>query len=104
MKSLPYQAYQFTLYYDNLFGCPKLFSLLRSLGIGACGTIRHNITKPIFGNIDNWKATWGTLHLIVVDVFPNTQDIIPSTKKVLVSLWQDSNIVGFCTTIHNGTE
>ena len=38
MKTLPYSAYQFTLFCDNLFGNPKLFSLLRSLGIGACGT------------------------------------------------------------------
>jgi hypothetical protein len=38
MKTLPYGAYQFTLFCDNLFGNPKLFSLLRSLGIGACGT------------------------------------------------------------------
>jgi hypothetical protein len=38
MKTLPYRAHQFTLFCDNLFGDPKLFSLLRSLGIGACGT------------------------------------------------------------------
>jgi hypothetical protein len=41
MKTLPYRAYQFTLFYDNLFGNPKLFSLLRSLGIGACSTTRR---------------------------------------------------------------
>jgi hypothetical protein len=34
MKMLPYRAYQFTLFCDNLFGDLKLFSLLRSLGIG----------------------------------------------------------------------
>ena len=38
MKTLLYQAYQFILFCDNLFENPKLFSLLRSLGIGACGT------------------------------------------------------------------
>ena len=82
MKTLPYQAYQFTLYYDNLFGCPKLFSLLWNLGIGACGTVQLYVTKPIFGNIDDWKATWGTLQSIVVNAFPNMQDIIPSAKEV----------------------
>jgi len=27
-KTLPYTAYQFTLFCDNLFGNPRLFSLL----------------------------------------------------------------------------
>jgi hypothetical protein len=91
MKTLPYSAYQFTLFCDNLFGNPKLFSLLRSLGIGACGTTWRQVTKPVFGNIDDWKAAWGTLR----------SKVVPTT---LVSVWQDSNKVGFCTTIHNGTE
>jgi hypothetical protein len=70
-KTLPYRAYQFTLFYDNLFGNPKLFSLLWSLGIGAYGTTRRQVTKPIFGNIDDWKAPWGTLRSVIVDAFPN---------------------------------
>ena len=107
MKTLPYNAYQFTLFCDNLFGNPKLFSLLRSLEIRACSTTRHNITKPIFGNLDNWKAAWGTLRLVVVNVFPSDielQGLITSDKNILVSIWQDSNKVGYCTTIHNRTE
>src|SRR5271165_1768087 len=91
MKTLPYNAYQFTLFCDNLFGNPKLFSLLKGLGIGACGTVRRHITKPVFGNIDNWNPPWGTLH----------SKVVPTT---LVSVWQDSNKVGFCTTIHDGSE
>jgi hypothetical protein len=91
MKTLPYSAYQFTLFCDNLFGNPKLFSLLRSLGIGACGTARRQVTKPVFGNIDEWNTTWGSLR----------SKVVPTT---LVSIWQDSNKVGFCTTIHDGTE
>ena len=91
MKTLPYDAYEFTLFCDNLFGNPKLFSLLRSLGIGACGTARRQVTKPVFGNIDEWNAAWGTLR----------SKEVPTT---LVSIWQDSNKVGFCTTIHDGTE
>jgi hypothetical protein len=57
METLPYTSYQFTLFCDNLFGNPKLFSLLRSLGIGACGTARKQVTVPIFGDLDKWKAT-----------------------------------------------
>jgi hypothetical protein len=52
MKTLPYGAYQFTLFYNNLFRNPKLFSL----GIGACSTTWRQVTKPIFSNIDDWKA------------------------------------------------
>jgi hypothetical protein len=99
MKTLPYGAYQFTLFCDNLFGNPKLFSLLRSLGLGACGTAWRQVTKPVFGNIDDWKAAWGTLRSTVVAAFPDE-----SPSLTLVSVWQDSNKVGFCTTIHNGTE
>ena len=41
IQTLLYTAYQFTLFCDNLFSTPKLFSLLRSLGIGACGTAQR---------------------------------------------------------------
>jgi hypothetical protein len=53
MKTLLYAEYQFTLFCDNLFGNPQLFSLLRTLGIGVCGTAWKNVTKPVFGNIDD---------------------------------------------------
>jgi hypothetical protein len=97
MKTLPYSAYQFTLFYDNLFGNSKLFSLLQSLGIGACGTARRHVTKPVFGDIDNWKATWGTLCSTVFTAFPDELH-----APTLVSVWQDSNKVGYCTTIVEG--
>jgi hypothetical protein len=71
MKTLLYNAYQFTLFCDNLFGNPKLFSLLQSLGIGVCRTVWRQVTKPVFGNINNWKATWGSLCSAVVAVFPD---------------------------------
>jgi hypothetical protein len=106
MKTLPYHAYQFTLPCDNLFGNPKLFSLLQSLGIGACGTVRRQVTKPIFGDINDWKAPWGTLRSVIADAFPNQELQAPilSNRNALVSIWQDSNKVGYCTTVHDGTE
>ena len=87
-KTLPYHAYQFTLFCDNLFGNPKLFSFLRSLGIGACGTARRQVTQPIFGNIDDWKAPWGTLRSVIVDAFPNQELQAPilSNRNILVSI------------------
>jgi len=58
------------------------------------------VTKPEFGSLDAWKVAWGTLHSKVVNAYPdNLQD-----GKVLMSIWQDSNKVGFCSTIHDGTE
>jgi hypothetical protein len=81
MQTLPYKDYQFTLFYDNLFGNPKLFSLLRSLGIGACGTTRRHIMKPVFSNIDDWKAAWGTLRAAIIKAFPDE-----SETSILISL------------------
>ena len=61
--------------------------------------------KPVFGNINDWKAAWGTLQSIIVTVFPNElPTLAPKDRNILVSIWQDSDKVGFCTTIHNGTE
>jgi hypothetical protein len=56
MKTLLYCVYQFILFCDNLFRSSKLFSLLQSLDIGIYRTTRDQITKPIFGNIDDWKV------------------------------------------------
>jgi hypothetical protein len=53
MKTLPYNTHEFTLFCNNLFGNPKLFSLLQNLGISAYRTARRQVTKPIFGNIDD---------------------------------------------------
>ena len=53
-RTLLYTAYQFTLFYNNLFGNPRLFSLLQQLGISACGTAWKNVTVPIFGSLDAW--------------------------------------------------
>lgn len=86
MKTLPYTTYEFTLFCDNLFGNPQLFSLLRSLGIGACGTARRHITKPVFGDIDGWKAMWGTLRSAIIAAFPQAQETILKDGTVLVSL------------------
>jgi hypothetical protein len=43
---------------------------------------------------------------VIVPIFPDNELQVPITKdrNVLVSIWQDSNKVGFCTTIHDGTE
>jgi hypothetical protein len=49
-KTLLYKDYEFSLFNNNLFNKPKLFQQLRALGIGAYGTCRKDVTKPVFGN------------------------------------------------------
>jgi len=82
MQTLLYNEYQFTLFCDNLFGNPRLFSLLQSLGIGACGTARRYITKLVFGNIDDWKAVWGTLRAAIIKAFLDELE----SNAILISL------------------
>jgi len=50
-KTLPYTTYKFSVFCDNLFTKSKLFSQLRALGIGACGTARANVISPLFGKV-----------------------------------------------------
>ena len=48
-KSLPYDSNKFSIFLDNLFSEPRLFLLLRNLGIGANGTCRkehHYVCVP----------------------------------------------------------
>jgi hypothetical protein len=55
-KTLPYSAYQFSIFCDNLFSKTELFKQLRELGISACGTTRKDVTSPLFGDsLDTWK-------------------------------------------------
>jgi hypothetical protein len=96
-KTLPYSTYEFSLFCDNLFSNVELFSQLRALNIGACGTARPYVTNPVFGSMEKWTAEWGTL-------LSKTQAGINGNENVLVSIWQDSNIVRLCSTIHDGTE
>jgi hypothetical protein len=37
-------------------------------------------------------------------IVPTTPTLVGQEPTTLVSIWQDSNKVGFCTTIHDGTE
>jgi len=96
-KTLPYTTYEFSVFCDNLFTKSKLFSQLRVLGIGACGTARADVTLPLFSKIhETWKPAWGTLWSQIQDN--------DTGSGVLISLWQDSGVVKLATTIHQGTE
>jgi hypothetical protein len=54
-KTLPYTAYEFNIFIDNLFTNLELFSQLRKLGIRACGTARNNVVNLAFTNYKAWK-------------------------------------------------
>jgi Transposase IS4 len=54
----------------------------------------------VFGLLNNWNPQWGTLHSKIVKAYTDIQD----NGRVLCSVWQDSNKVGFLSTVHDGTE
>jgi hypothetical protein len=55
-KMLPYIAYEFNIFLDNLFTNLKLFCQLRELGIGACGTAWAGVVSPLFRlSHETWK-------------------------------------------------
>ncbi|KAG0128262.1 hypothetical protein HOY82DRAFT_468721, partial [Tuber indicum] len=39
-QTLPYRTHDFIVFTDNLFSTPDLFTKLRFMGVGACGTSR----------------------------------------------------------------
>jgi hypothetical protein len=48
----------------------------------------------------NWNPQWGTLYSKIVEEYADMQD----NGRVLCLVWQDSNKVGFLSTVHDGTE
>jgi hypothetical protein len=98
-KTFLYKDYEFSLFNDNLFNKPELFRQLRALGIGACGTTRKDVTTLVFGNsLDMWKPAWGSLWSKIDRLLNNEVD------TTLISVWQDSVIVRFATTIYTRKE
>ena len=46
--------------------CLSEYQRKAKLGPKVYSTAQYQVTKPVFGTIDNWKAAWGTLHSTVV--------------------------------------
>ena len=77
------------LYMDNLYTSPALFSQLRSLGFGACGTLRLNrrgVRIEAKARLDK-----GERRLIVAN------------EGVNLVQWQDKRLVSVLTTLHDDT-
>ena len=111
-KALPYDRYTFSIYMDNYFSSPELYTKLLKLGIGAAGTCRQNFTRAVFGALvpkkgggnsddneeqelaENTSQIWGALHAKRVPDFP----------QVLAFVWQDNALVSMLSTIYSGNE
>jgi len=81
----------FRVFMDNFFSSTKLFSYLRSQGIGACGTFRSNYYGRLDKEVDVRK-------LPVHSVVSRNED------GVLCTIWRDVNAVHIMTTIHEADE
>lgn len=84
---------------DNLFSSYKLFSTLRSYGIGACGTVRANRMEGEFTTETDDKQNgkilqWGELRTKCL--------FKEGGEMVLAWIWQDQAVVKGLTTIHDG--
>ena len=87
-NQLPSKIQAFHVYMDNYFSGIPLFKHLRSIGIGACGTVRTNTMQfPEDLKTDKNKYNWNTTSGVIVD-------------EVLALLWIDNTAVTMLTTIH----
>jgi hypothetical protein len=89
-QSLPYSARSFNVYMDNYFSNIPLFTYLRHLQIGACGTVHVNSTGfPKRLKVPTAKKlAWNTLSVIFVN------------DQVLAVIWMDNAPVSMLGTIH----
>lgn len=93
-SSLPYREYDFVIYMDNLFSTVALFSKLRSIGIGACGTARLQAGRfPLEYNNNAKDIPWNT---VVGGAVSDSNGL----ASVLAMQWQDNNHVHALSTIH----
>ncbi len=84
---------------DNLFTSYKLFSILRTHGIAACGTARANrigehFKEEILKENNGKILQWGEIRSAV-----EQKD---DGEPVLIFIWQDQTIVRGMTTAHDG--
>ena len=89
-KSLP-KPYSHVIYMDNFFTNVKLYTALKELGIGACGTAKNGSEFPsellTFREVLTKKNNWGMKAYFTV-------------KEVLCLVWQNNNTVQLMITVH----
>jgi hypothetical protein len=93
--SLPSREFSFNIFFDNLFSNIPLFHALRSLDIGATGTVRPNSRE--YPTEFKFRGRG--------PIFPHNTVSGLVRRDVLAVLWQDKKlrVVRFLTTIHTLT-
>jgi hypothetical protein len=91
--SLPSREFSFNIFFDNLFSNIPLFHALRSLDIGATGTVRPNSRE--YPTEFKFRGRG--------PIFPHNTVSGLVRRDVLAVLWQDKKLVRFLTTIHTLT-
>lgn len=77
------------IYMDNLYTSPALFSRLRSLGFGACGTLRLNrrgVPSEAKARLEKGKSR-----------------LVPVDEGMKVIQWHDKRVVSVLSTLHDDT-
>jgi hypothetical protein len=116
MQTLPNEGKGHVVYLDNFFSTVELYSDLKSLGIGACGTCKagSGIPRPLSDlrgalTMQNWgyRRTQRTKpEVTVYQKGPNgkkkvTKQTKPGSQEVNCAIWQDMKPVQFMTTVHD---
>src|SRR5256885_14256147 len=100
-STLPTRSQQCHIYMDNFFTSAKLFSKLREMGIGACGTARSNsvgmppVLKALAASTLGQSEEYGWNHIASVGTQPT-----PDAPGVHAFAWLDNAWVLGMTTIH----
>lgn len=91
-QTLPYHTHDFIVFTDNLFSTPDLFTKLRLMGVGACGTSRVQKGRYpeycISPEVMPWNSVFGG-------------QVTGTNGAVLAAEWQDNSQVHMLTTVHN---
>lgn len=100
VRFLPYEDYTFHIYMDNKFSSVELFSKMRQLGIGACGT-----TRPTY---KHWPKEWSKVKTNAKETLYTLKGFgglmaraVGPKKDVKAFVWIDTNVVQGLTTIHD---
>ena len=91
-KPLPYRAYDFIVFTDKIFPMPNLFTKLRFMGVGACGTSQVQQSRYPDYRLSPQLMPWN---------FEFGGQVTGTNVTVLTTEWQDNSQVHKLTTVHN---
>ena len=91
-QTLPYHTHDFIVFTDNLFSTSDLFTKLRLMGVGACGTSRVQKDRYPEYCISPEVMPWNSVF---------SGQVTGTNGAVLAAEWQDNSQVHMLTTVHN---